>query len=478
MLLPSLPSALLRPSRTLAFALALLAIAPPAIAAPAAATTLPPQLAAALRDGGLSPANVAFFVQGVDEEAPLLAHNAGQPMNPASTMKLVTTYAALDLLGPAHTWKTEVLADAPAASGRLAGNLYLRGSGDPALDLERFSQLLRRLKNLGVEHIDGDLVLDRSAFLLPAHDPGAFDRQPLRAYNVGADALLIDYQSLRLGLLPDGTARAPRVFVENPAEGVRIDNRLSLNDAPCDGWRDRLRLAIDGSTLTLAGTYSSRCGEKTLHVAPWPADRQVEQLFRALWRELGGSLGGRVREGTVPAEASILFTHASPPLAEIVRNVNKWSNNVTTRQIFLSLAEGRPATPEAARAAVGRWLATKGITDGTLDNGSGLSRDERLSAGGLGRLLLAAWRSPTMPELMASLPIAGIDGTMKKRLDGSPAAGRAHLKTGYLHSVRAIAGYVLDTSGRRWVVVGFINGAQTTSSAEPLDALVRWVAER
>ncbi|MBW7902222.1 MAG: D-alanyl-D-alanine carboxypeptidase/D-alanyl-D-alanine-endopeptidase [Rhodocyclaceae bacterium] len=443
-----------------------------------AAAAPPAPVAAALRAGGVPPANAAFFVQRVDAERPLVAHNAGRPMNPASTMKLVTTYAALELLGPAHTWQTEVLADGPAGDGRLAGNLYLRGSGDPGLDLERFSQLLRRLKNRGVDAIDGDLVLDRSAFHLPPHDPGAFDGQPLRAYNAGADALLIDHKSLRVGLLPDDAARRVRVFAENPADGVRIDNRLALDDGPCAGWRERLRIAVDGGTLALAGGYSARCGEKTLHLAPWPADRQVEQLFRALWRELGGHFAGRVRAGDTPAGAHLLFAHESPPLAEIVRNVNKWSNNVAARQVFLSLAATRPATPEAARAAVDRWLAGKGVAGSVLDNGSGLSQDERLTAEGLGRLLLAAWKSPVMPELIASLPIAGADGTLKKRLQDGPAAGRAHLKTGYLDGVRAVAGYVLDAGGRRWVVVGFINDARMKNGAAPLDALVQWVAER
>ncbi|MFC5301653.1 D-alanyl-D-alanine carboxypeptidase/D-alanyl-D-alanine-endopeptidase [Azospira restricta] len=448
------------------------------LAAAGAAAALPAPVRDALREGGVPPAHAAFFVQRVDAGKPLLAHNAERPMNPASVMKLVTAYAALDLLGPAYTWKTEALADAPPADGRLAGNLYLRGSGDPGLDLERFTQLLRQLKNRGVAEIDGDLVLDRGAFRLPPHDPAAFDNQPLRAYNAGPDALLIDHKSLRVTLVPDTAARRVEVFAENPAAGVRLDGRVAFDEAPCNSWRERLQVGVDGATLSLAGSYSGRCGEKTLHLAPWPADRQVEQLFRALWRELGGRFAGRVRDGETPAGARLLYAHESPPLAEQLRGMNKWSNNVTARQVFLTLAAERPATPDAARQAIGRWLATKGVAGSVLDNGSGLSQAERLSAAGLGRLLLDAWDSPVMPELLASLPIAGSDGTLKKRLQDGPAAGRAHLKTGYLDGVRSIAGYVLDTSGRRWVVVGFINDAQLKNGAAPLDALVRWVAER
>jgi D-alanyl-D-alanine carboxypeptidase/D-alanyl-D-alanine-endopeptidase (penicillin-binding protein 4) len=204
----------------------------------------------------------------------------------------------------------------------------------------------------------------------------------------------------------------------------------------------------------------------------------VERLFRALWRELGGTLSGRLREGETPASARLLATHESPPLGEIVRDVNKWSNNVMARQLFLNTANTRPATPETARARIDKWLQEKGVDGTVLDNGTGLSRNERVTAEGLGKLLLAAWKSPVMPEMMASLPIAGSDGTLKKRFGNSAAAGRAHLKTGYIEGVRAIAGYVLDRNGQRWVVVGILNDPQMKTGSASLDALVRWVAER
>ncbi len=444
----------------------------------AAATPLPAPLSTALREAGLPAANAAFFVQRVDSDKPLLAHNAGKPMNPASAMKLVTTYAALDLLGPAYTWKTQALADAPLRDGRLEGPLYLRGSGDPSLTQERFWLLLRQLRARGVTDIAGDLILDRNAFRLPPHDPAAFDNEPLRPYNAGADALLVNFKSLRLTLSPDPASRSTLLVSETPAEGLRVSSRIALTDGDCGDWREKLKIVSDVSSIEVSGSYAAACGEKALHLAPWSADAQVERLFRALWRELGGTLNGKVREGETPATARVLATQESPPLAEIVRDVNKWSNNVMARQLFLNTAPVRPATPEAARARIAQWLRDKGVEGGVLDNGAGLSREERISAEGLGKLLLAAWKSPVMPEMMASLPIAASDGTLKKRFGNSAAAGRAHLKTGYIEGVRAIAGYVLDRDGQRWVVVGILNAPQMKNGSAPLDALVRWVAER
>lgn len=443
-----------------------------------AAAPLPQPLNNALNEARVPTGHAAFFVQRVDSTKPLLAHNADKRMNPASTMKLVSTYAALDLLGPAYTWKTQALADGPLRDGKLEGSLYLRGSGDPSLTQERFWLLLRQLRARGVSDIAGDVVLDRSAFRLPPHDPAAFDNEPLRPYNAGADALLINFKSLRLTLSPDPATKTTLLISETPAEGLRVSSRIALTEGECGDWREKLKIVSDTSSIDVSGSFASACGEKALHLTPWQADLQVERLFRALWRELGGTLGGQIREGETPASARLLATHESPPLGEIVRDVNKWSNNVMARQLFLGTAPSRPATPEAARARIEKWLQEKGIEGTVLDNGAGLSRNERVTAEGLGKLLLAAWRSPVMPEMMASLPIAGSDGTLKKRLGNGATAGRAHLKTGYIEGVRAIAGYVLDRDGQRWVVVGILNDAQMKSGSAPLDALVRWVAER
>ncbi|WP_295508241.1 D-alanyl-D-alanine carboxypeptidase/D-alanyl-D-alanine-endopeptidase [Accumulibacter sp.] len=447
---------------------------------PARAADLPGAVSRALQQADIPQSSVGIVVQPVDGGPPLLSHNARQAMNPASAMKLVTTYAALEMLGPAHTWRTEVLADARPRDGRINGNVYLRGGGDPKLALEQFWLLLRQLRTQGVREISGDLVLDRSAFALPAHDPGAFDNQPLRPYNAGPDALLVNFKSLRLLLQADAATNTVRVVAETPSEGLRIDNRLSLGRGPCGDWQEQITPVITELTIELGGSFPAACGERGLNLAPWTANMQVESLFRALWRELGGSFQGSVREGGTPAGATTLVVQQSPTLAEIVRDVNKYSNNVMARQIFLALDSERPATTAGARRQLTGWLLANDLQlpELMIDNGSGLSRDARISAGGLAQLLAAAWRSPVMAELISSLPVAGVDGTLRKRLKNGSAAGRAHLKTGYLEGVRAIAGYVLDNSGKRWIVVGLINDGNARLGKAALDALLLWVAER
>lgn len=446
----------------------------------AASAEIPPSVINALKNAGIPLRSVAIVVHGVDAGQPLISHNSRQAMNPASAMKLVTTYAALELLGPSYSWKTEALTDVLPVNGQLDGHLYLRGSGDPRLALEQFWLFLRQLRARGVSDINGDLVLDRRAFSLPAHDPAEFDNEPLRPYNAGPDALLINLKSLRLTLQPDAGQKSVTIIPETPSDRLRIVNRLKLSDDSCGDWREKFKASANEEAIELQGTFPAVCGEKALNLSPWPADVQVERLFRALWRELGGTLRGKVREGLTPASARSIAIQESPALGEIVRDINKNSNNVMARQVFLTLAVERPATAEGARQRIKAWLADKelNLPELVLDNGSGLSRSERISAYGLSQLLLTAWKSPVMPELMSSLPVAGADGTLKKRLGDSAATGRAHLKTGYLEGVRAIAGYVLDSNNKRWIVVFLINDSKSRLGKPAMDEMLRWVAER
>ena len=451
---------------------------------PALADGLPPNVLGALKAAQIPAASVAVVVQPVDAGKPLVAHNAAQAMNPASVMKLVTTYAALDLLGPAWTWKTTAWTEAAAVDGILSGNLYLKGSGDPRFAIEHLASLLRQLQARGIRHIAGDVVLDRSAFDVPAIDPGAFDDKPMRPYNVGPDALLINFRALRFTLLPDGGR--VRLLMETPSEGLRVDNRLRPGEGGCgSNWKDFIDVRLvpenSGNRLEFTGAYSPQCGEKALNLSPLPADAQAGGLFRALWKELGGTLGGQVRAGSVPAGARLAATHESPPLADAVRDINKFSNNVMARQVYLTLGnDGAPASAERARRRIGDWLNARGLRFAELEieNGSGLSRRERISADSLNRLLLDAWKNPVMPEFVASMPIVGIDGTMKKRLNGSEATGRAHIKTGTLDSVKTAAGYALDAQGRRYAVTFLINHPKAQAGGPAIDALLVWVAQR
>jgi D-alanyl-D-alanine carboxypeptidase/D-alanyl-D-alanine-endopeptidase (penicillin-binding protein 4) len=467
------------------FAIAWLVTLAPVVAT--AQSSLPASIAKALAQAQIPESATGFYVHEIGAAEPLVVAGAERALNPASTIKLVTTYAGLELLGPAYTWQTEVYATGALNQDVLNGDLVLKGYGDPKLTLENFWLLLRELRGRGLREIRGDLVLDRSYFAGIEQDPGRFDDQPTRPYNTVPDALLVNYKAIRLEFVPDPEGRSVRIVPEPALPQVQIVNQLVLDAAPCGDWVTRMKIdaqgGATGARFQLAGNYARDCGERMRHFSVLGPQQYVHALFTQLWRELGGVFAGGVRDGAVPAEARRIVTLQSPALSEIVRDINKYSNNVMARHLFLTLgavAGGAPATPDKAYRAIRQWLMGKGLNtpELVLENGSGLSRVERISAASMGQLLLAAFRSASMPELMASLPVVAVDGTMRKRLTGAELAGQAHIKTGSLSGVRAIGGYVLDAKGRRMVVVMIVNHANAGNAQPVQDALLRWVYNR
>jgi D-alanyl-D-alanine carboxypeptidase/D-alanyl-D-alanine-endopeptidase (penicillin-binding protein 4) len=457
-----------------------------AAASLANAQSLPGSVERALKRAHIPASAVGAYVQNVDGAKPLLAHNAAQAMNPASTMKLLTTYAALELLGPTHTWKTGAYADRKLQDGVLQGDLILKGSGDPKLTLENFWLLLRRLRALGVREIRGDLVLDRSYFEPAEYDPSKFDAEPMRAYNVGPDALLLNFKAVRFLFVPDAEKKTVTVIAEPKPAGLEFTAALRATDGSCGDWRTGIKAEFQSNGASakanFAGSMPASCGERYWNASLLAQPNYVYGVFRQLWEDLGGSIDGGWKDGPVPAEARLLATHESASNAELVRDINKFSNNVMARQLFLTLGAEvlkLPARNDRSAQVVQSWLAEKKLQfpELVLENGSGLSRQERISAGNMGKLLLDAWRSAVMPELMSSLPLVAYDGTMRRRLRFESIAGQAHIKTGSLSDARTLAGYVLDKRGQRCIVVLFINHANAAAAQPAQDALLEWVYE-
>jgi D-alanyl-D-alanine carboxypeptidase/D-alanyl-D-alanine-endopeptidase (penicillin-binding protein 4) len=443
---------------------------------------LPHQVVAALKNAGISPVHIGVVVWEAGAPEPLLVHKARSSFNPASVMKLLTTYAGLDLLGPAYTWKTEVYVDGPVDQGVLNGNLYFEGYGDPLLTLERFWLLLRELKSRGIRDIRGDVILDASFFPDELPDPGRFDGDPRRAYNALPSALLVNFNSTNLRLTAE--ENKPTASLDPLPVPLLLDNQIKPDAGRCNDWRDHL--SVDYQTgngtprLVLAGSYALACGEKSTVINLGNPLDTTAGLFRALWGEQDGKLAGTVHSGPVPPNTSLVMRFESPPLADVLRSINKWSNNVMARQLFLTLGaekKGAPARPEKSIAVMREWLKAKGIDASgiVLENGAGLSRIERLQPINLAKLLQAAWRSPVFSELESSLPIVAVDGTMKTRAQNGEVAGHAHIKTGTLANAKNLAGYLFDRRGKRWIVVFFINDLNAEKGTAAQDALLEWV---
>ena len=414
----------------------------------------------------------------------LLSHRASAAMQVASVMKLATTFAALELLGPSYTWATPVFIDGTVREGVLYGNVYIQGQGDPKLVLERMWLLLRRLQGAGIASIRGDIVLDRSAFDVPESDPGAFDGEPLRPYNASPDALLLNYKSLVMTFTPAPGGNVAHVQYDPPLAGVQTQDTVVLSATACNDYRATLKPDFSNPLrIRFTGSYPLSCGERVWPVAYADPANFAPRAVQGLWGTMDGKLSGLVRFGNVPARLvseKPLFEVRSAPLAEIIRDINKFSNNVMAQQLFLTLgrdSNGSVGSFPASRFVIQRWWQERITQDEPLnvDNGSGLSRTERISAQALGRLLQSAYRSPLMPELISSLPISGIDGTMKRSKSNSQ--GSAHLKTGSINGVTAIAGFVHATSGKHYVLVALVNHPNAPAARAAFDALVDWTAQ-
>lgn len=449
-------------------------------AAVAMANELPDELQEAVALTGLPQEAVGMVIEPLEASELAVSLNADKPFHTASTMKVVTTYAALELLGPSKVWKTGAYTTGVLENGILTGDLYIRGSGDPSFSQTELWQFVRKIQDSGIHEIRGDVILDKSVFGIRDYDAAAFDEAPLKPYNAGPNGLLLNEKKVDARFVPDAVRDTVMVFMEPRMEQITIVPPVA-GSSECGNWQNGMAVHFDDRVAYFEGEYPLSCGEKVWSIHPYQMSdlRYFESVFLRLWRESGGIFSGRFAEGTVPADARLIAEWVSPELGVIVNAVNKYSNNVMARQLLLSLGEavyGAGVTEREGAQVVRNWLSGKGISvaELTIENGSGLSREEKITPSTMAQILKAAYQSPVMPELMASLPLVGRDGTMSKRLRDDEIAGKAHVKTGAIKDVRAVAGYVLAKSGKRYLVVCLVNHPEAWRAREMMNHLLSW----
>lgn len=451
----------------------------------AAEDELPLGVRSALQVRQVPQDTLSIHVEDLETGEVVLAWLPEEPRNPASTMKLLTTLVALDVLGPAYRWKTEVYALGEVNDGKLEGDLLLKGHGDPFLVTERVWQMLRSIRQSGIDSISGDLLLDDTYFDIGKYDPAAFDKQPLRAYNVAPNALLMNFKVVRYWFEPDG--QSVKVRLDPQLGNLSVDNRLKLVPGYCRGYQRGITVTNNGNNdqVTFSGRFPSGCKRYAMDRTVLSHNEFAYGLFASLWKESGGTLDGGWRKAVVPEDLEPVLTFESPSLTEMIASVNKHSNNVMARQVLYTLAAevlGPPGTEKGGREVIGKWLSDNGLEPAELAvaNGAGLSRESRISAVDMASLLRFAWKQPYMPEYLASMSLTGLDGTLSRRFRGSELVGKAHLKTGSLDHVTAIAGYLQARSGRRFSVVVLHNfeDIHRGPGEEIQEALLRWLYEQ
>jgi D-alanyl-D-alanine carboxypeptidase/D-alanyl-D-alanine-endopeptidase (penicillin-binding protein 4) len=467
-------------------ALALVGCTSPCTWAATAAGAVPAPVTQVIAAQGLPQSAISIVIIDPATGHLVLSHNPDIPRSPASTIKTVTTFAALDLLGPAYIWHTRALVHGVLEEGVLDGDLILQGGGDPYMTLERWWSFAHALRGRGLKTIHGDIVIDDTAFSLPPEDPAAFDGRPNRSYNVLPDALMVNFQSIEFRVVPDAAARRVDVIANPAPVNLTIENQVRFAAGRCSGAAGRVDFEVASASwdrVIFSGALSPHCSEQSISRVLLQPATYAFGTFVELWREIGGDFTGKLRVEAAPADAQAVLTFDSLTLGEIVRLTNKFSSNLMARHLLLTMGEARlgsPATLEKGAAAIAEWSGERGLDlQGVdIDNGSGLSRSTHISALQMAKTLSAAYRSRFAPEFMASLPLAGVDGTLRSRMRSVPA-GAVRLKTGHIDGVSAVAGYVTASSGKTYVLVSIVNHSRADFGAgEPVHAaLVSWMLD-
>ena len=470
-------------------------------------TVLPQAVAISLARSQIPQDSVSISVVEIESARPgkntsknILDWRATEVMNPASTMKLLTTLAGLDILGPQYRWRTNIYTDGFIRQGVLKGNLYLQGTGDPKLIPEELSKLMKSLQALGIQRIDGNLFFDRSAYAPEVMEHNTIDGEALRAYNVPPDPLLYAFRTLSFQLGKSRSAEFIDISYTPALSQLRIDNQMQLVDRSCDNWKSDLRFNLDPESTTksnqplvaqFSGAFPSACKGVNYNVVALDANTFLTQGFAAAWELAGGTWAKTPigKNGNVPLAARLLMEFEGINLADDVVDINKYSNNVMARQVLLTLSlekMGKPATTSNGQLVIQSWLKQNGLDFPGLviENGSGLSRTEAISAEQMNQLLFTARNLPVGEIFYNSLPIAGTDGTMRNRLMTQlrkflhlKKKPEARIKTGSLADVRAISGYVVSKSGKLYAVTSLINHPNAWRGLEAHDQLLAWLLE-
>jgi serine-type D-Ala-D-Ala carboxypeptidase/endopeptidase (penicillin-binding protein 4) len=454
-------------------------------ATPSVAADLPARPRAVLNQQLVPESDVSVIVRDIVNGSNLVEVNAAVPRPPASTMKLLPTWAALDLLGPAYTWKTRAWADAPVIKGVLKGNLYLQGGGDPLLTIERWWRFVTDLRQTGLRVIEGDIVIDQTRFAAQDERPEDFDGRFWRTYNVLPDAMLVNWQSSDFTIRPADDGEGIEIGIQPYPEGLVVDNRVTLTNGRCVGRNRRVGYTIeptDPGRVIVTGRMAQSCAPQTQRLAIMEPAQYAWGTFVTLWRQHGGEFKGGLLRAPTPPGARLLLTHESEPLADIVRITNKFSSNMMARSLVLAIAAesaGTPASTVAGENAIRAWLTQHGLDfpELVIGNGSGLSREARISVASMAQVLAGAWKSRFAPEFLTSLALGGLDGTLEKRFSNVSDPSRIRMKTGTLKDVSAIAGYVQGDSGKTYAVVIFLNhaGVQNGVGEAIQSAVIDWV---
>ncbi len=444
---------------------------------PAASPTPPPTPLAArllplLRAPALHPEETGVAILLLPSGRTVLARNADRPLRPASTLKIVTSAAALALLKPEYVYATRIFADAPiGADGTLPRNLYIQGSGAPDLVGESWWMIARRLAALGLRRVEGDLVGDESYFDAVRRPAGWPFPAADSWYNAPIGALSCNFNVVTVRVMPSPLVGArPDVTLEPIASYFQLMNRATTVAGATSLTVSR-SFEEGRNALAVSGTVRRGGGDLVFHRGVEEPALYALHCFQEIARGEGIEIGGAPRAGTVPEGAREIDRFESKPLASLLRDMNKNSNNFMAEAIVKTLGAQfveQPGTTANGLQVIRTYLSGLGIDPALLQamDGSGLSDQDRAPARLLAEVLARAHDDfEIAPELVASLPVGGVDGTLDERFGGEGAKRRVRAKTGRLAGALTLAGYASNRDGREFAFAILANQPRGTIDA-------------
>lgn len=418
------------------------------------------------------PDSYSFVVKNLTnkDESPVI-YNQEKLFNPASVAKIITTFIALNDLGPSFKWKSDIFYTGEVVKGKLLGNLIFQGRGDATFSLTDLEKMIRKIQKNGIQVIEGDLIFDRSYFA-PVRQVKYFDNEPMRAYNVLPNPIVIQSNTINFKFL----LKENQLAIESSPElkNLKIKNLLTLNNNKCVGWKNLLDYRKvshnQKDTIIFNGKYSKRCFNKEIDLSVVDNSKYFYQAFKDLWERNGGQFHGVYQETYLhDSNAELITSHFSEPLSELIRDINKFSLNLMSRNLLLTVIAEQgniPVIEPMINSYVRNWLNKNNINIKGLifDNGAGLSRKALLSTQQLLTLMEMIYSHPLMPEMIASFPIVSVDGTLEKRMSYSSVRENGHFKTGSLKHVNAIAGYFVDQRMDKKIFIFIMNDPKANQS--------------
>lgn len=436
---------------------------------PAAPTVaeLRQQIGAILDRGICREGKTGVLIQDLRSGQVLIERNADTPMIPASNQKVLTTVGAFGILSPQYTFETSVRYSGTMKDGRVTGDLYLIGGGDPSLVKEEMWKIAERVGAMGIRSVSGDLVVDGHFFDGQGYPDEDWKRisMPLW-YNAPTGGAAFNFNSISVIVAPGARPGDPaRVSVDPPLEYFEVQNSAKTGPA-----KSKVSLVLDIADsdekclVVVKGKIPAQIKPQTYYRHLESADAYAGHSFRYYLEQTGVVVEGRVRQGKKPDKTAAVFQNQSAPLSELLRDANKVSNNFMMEQIAKTVGAETCDCAGSTRSGMQKIkdyfssdvkLPTAGMV---LSDGSGLSRLNRVTPRQMAGIIRWALNESTFgPEFLTCLPVAGVDGTMKRRLTKHPDKRLIRAKTGLINNVVCLSGVVDGRSGNGLVFSIFIN---------------------